>query len=180
MNNLSIKSLTRSLTTLSVATESPLLYRNYGRVIDTIEVPEGLERFNRPHRRQPTHARKRRVVRLIQTRANLRLKEHQKPISNWRNAPQNHLPKFDESKVKPKIDYKARVDQRLDEPFGWRKRQEQREQFIKQKEEEFLSQLRVKRSQREEELQRMNEAKREALEARRLQQQQQTLLSTSN
>ncbi|EFA75302.1 hypothetical protein PPL_11378 [Heterostelium album PN500] len=171
MNSL-LRSVNRSFTKLSLANESPLLYRNYSIVIDSVEIPSELDaKYIRPHRDQPTHARKRRVRVEKQAREHTKRRLYQKPISDWRLAPQHHLPRFDASKVTPKVNYQERADQMIDEPFGWKKRKEEKQQQRKQEEEEILSQLRIKRKEREEELQRLKDAKSDALEARKQQQQ---------
>ncbi|EGG23017.1 hypothetical protein DFA_05147 [Cavenderia fasciculata] len=141
--------------------------RSYARVVESVEVPEELlKKYPKPHRDQPTHARKLRVRREVQVRRNLKLKEHQKPIQDWRLAPVHHLPRFDASIVKPKVDYKNRVDQFEDKPFGYLRRKEEKQRQLKAEEEEIINQLRIKREQKKEEEQRLKEAKTEALKAR--------------
>eukprot|EP01133_Synstelium_polycarpum_P011639 gene11639-13589_t len=127
------------------------------------------------YRKQPTHARKLRVRREHQTRENVKLKLHQVPIQDWRMAPQHHLPKFDASKVKPKIDYKARVDQMQDTANGWRVRQIAMLTQRNADEKQVLENYAAKREKRLEEENRLAEAKKEALLAR-----QQQIESTTN
>eukprot|EP01132_Coremiostelium_polycephalum_P004186 gene4186-5237_t len=160
-----VKGLCQSFTNLTVRqplTSHILSKRGYALVLESIEIPDFGTKFHRPHRKQPTRERKRRVKREHQTKINRNLKKWQRNIRDWRLAPPQHLPDFQESFLKPKVDFKQRIDKFEDVPFGWRIRKH--EKLVAQQKEDaaILKEIRQKRHQRLMEQQTRDKERREA------------------
>ncbi|KYQ93316.1 hypothetical protein DLAC_05984 [Tieghemostelium lacteum] len=152
MQNL-CKGLVRSFSQLTINNSinnfSKLNQRNYVLVIDSIEIPQIVrEAGHRPHRDQPTRARKRRVKREHQAKINRKRAQWQKNITDWRQVPPQHLAKFDPSKVKPKVDYIQKVDQFEDTPNGWKQRRHEKLLKLHAEEKQILNDIKQKRIQR--------------------------------
>jgi len=148
-----IKGLTKSFSTLSV--QKPLncstttAVRHYSLVIETVEFPQHILDLEKKtlEGKEPTRARKLRVKRDHQRRHTFLRLKHQKPITDWRLAPPAHLPTYDQSKVQPKINYKARVDEFEDTPNGWKQRRHEKLLQKHAEEQKTLKEIKEKRKE---------------------------------
>ncbi|EGC34724.1 hypothetical protein DICPUDRAFT_79543 [Dictyostelium purpureum] len=146
MNSL-IKSFTK-LSTNSVAINNVVNKRYMSKVIDSVFIPKeiGLNQ-RRPQLPQPTNARKLTNKRNRQIRQNLKLKNHQKPITDWRLAPPAHLPKFNPENVQPKKEY-ITSDMFEDTAFGYKQRKHQKLLEKHQEEKRIYAEIKQKRLKR--------------------------------
>ncbi|KAF2077087.1 hypothetical protein CYY_001596 [Polysphondylium violaceum] len=144
-----IKGISKSFSTLSIQKSSLTTgIRNYSLVIESVEFPKHiLESEHKKEGKEPTRARKLRVKRDHQRRQTFITLKQQKPITDWRLAPPAHLPAYDASKVAPKVNYKARVDEFEDTPNGWKQRRHQKLLDKHQQDKKTLKEIKEKRKE---------------------------------